>query len=188
VKGLPDTNRDIYFIAIIPNCALREEIRKIKERIRDEYGAGHALKSPAHITLQMPFKRSSTEEGRLSVALKLFTLAEKDFIVETDGYGAFPPRVIYVRITDPEPVRSLHCRLRDMLLSELGFSQEETMKDIKPHITVATRDLTKAAFSDAWAEFREEKITGHFEVGSIFLLKHNGRNWDILEEFPFGER
>lgn len=188
MKELSDTNRDIYFIAIIPNRALCEEIRMIKERICEEYGACHALKSPAHITLQMPFKRITTEEVRLSEALKLFALAEKGFSVETDGYGAFPPRVIYIRITDPEPVRSLHNRLRSILLSELGFSQEETMEDIKPHITVATRDLSKDAFSDAWPEFREEKFIARFEVGSIFLLKHNGRKWDILEEFPFGKR
>lgn len=188
MNGLPETSRDIYFIAIIPNHELCEEIRKIKERIRDEYGAAHALKSPAHITLQMPFKGSSSDEGRLSLALKFFALAENGFSVQTDGYGAFPPRVIYIRITDPEPVRRLHRRLRDMLISELGFSHEETMKDIKPHITVATRDLTKTAYSDAWPEFREKKFTGQFEVGSIFLLKHNGRCWDILEEFPFGDR
>ncbi len=188
MKGLPDTNREIYFIAIIPKHELCEEIRKIKQKIRDEYGAAHALKSPAHITLQMPFKRSSSDEGRLSLALKLFALEEKGFSIQTDNYGAFPPRVIYIKITDPDPVRSLHSRLRDMLISELGFSQEDTMKDIKPHITVATRDLTKTAFSDAWPEFREEKFTGQFDVGSIFLLKHNGRCWDILEEFLFGDR
>ena len=60
---------DLYFIAIIPYSELREKVRKVKERMKAEYGAGHALKSPAHITLQMPFKRSSADEAVLEEML-----------------------------------------------------------------------------------------------------------------------
>ena len=67
MKDLRDRGRDLYFIALIPHTGLREEIREIKERMRDEYGAGHALKSPAHITLQMPFKRSPGDEDFIEV-------------------------------------------------------------------------------------------------------------------------
>lgn len=184
---LRDKNQYLYFIAILPPLPLREEIRAIKERIRDKYGAGHALKLPAHITLQMPFKRRSSDEGKFSEELKRFSLAERGFMVIPDGFGAFQPRVIYIKITDPDPVRRLHRRLREVLLTELDFSLEEIKEEFHPHISVATRDLTRSAFSEAWPEFRDEKFTGEFWVGSIFLLKHNGRNWDILEEFPFGE-
>ena len=185
---MKDKTQELYFIAIIPPRPLREEIRAIKERIRDRFGAGHALKSPAHITLQMPFKRKPSDEGRLSAELKRFSLAEKGFMVIPDGYGAFQPRVIYISVANPEPVRSLHKRLREMLLTELDFSQEEIKEEFHPHISVATRDLARSAFSEAWPEFRDEKFTGEFWVGSIFLLKHNGRNWDIHEEYLFGEQ
>jgi len=185
VKIMQDKSRDLYFIAIIPPRPLLDEIRVIKERFRDRFGAGHALKSPAHITLQMPFKRSSSGEGMIAATLRKFAMAERGFRVILDGYGAFPPRVIYVKIADPDPVRSLHRRLREILLSELDFCQEEIMEEIKPHITVATRDLSKTAFSEAWPEFREKQFTGHIDVSSIFLLKHNGSHWDILMEFKF---
>ena len=72
VKDFRHKNMDLYFIAIIPHSELREKIRKIKERMKSEYGAGHALKSPAHITLQMPFKRSSEDETLISEALRRF--------------------------------------------------------------------------------------------------------------------
>ena len=72
-----------------------------------------------------------------------------------------------------------------MLLASLNFLPGEIMKDAEPHITVATRDLTKKAFSEAWPEISGEPFTGSFRVRSIFLLRHNGRYWDILEELPF---
>ena len=177
---------DLYFIAIIPHRELREEIRKIKERMKSELGAGHALKSPAHITLQMPFKRSSEDETLISDALRRFVASEKSFTVDLDGFGAFAPRVIFINISGPEPVRALHSRLKEVLITELHFSPAEIMKDVQPHITVATRDLAKEAFNEAWPELQKEEFKASFDVHSVFLLKHNGRNWDILEEFPFG--
>jgi 2'-5' RNA ligase len=181
-----EKNMDLYFIALVPHRELREEMRKIKERMKAEHGAGHALKSPAHITLQMPFKRSSEDEPIISEALRRFVTGEKSFTVDLDGFGAFAPRVIFIKISEPEPVRALHSRLKEVLMTELHFSPAEIMKDVQPHITVATRDLTKEAFSEAWPELQKEEFKASFDVHSAFLLKHNGRNWDILEEFPFG--
>jgi 2'-5' RNA ligase len=178
---------ELYFIALVPHEKLRNEIRAIKERMRSEYGAGHALKSPAHITLQMPFKRDGRDEPEISAALRRFAFGEESFTIDLDGYGCFAPRVIFIRITNPEPVRALHRRLKQVLAGELQFPKGEIMNDVQPHITVATRDLTKESFADAWPEMKDEEFRGSFQVHSLILLKHNGKNWDILEEFPFGK-
>jgi 2'-5' RNA ligase len=94
---------NLYFIALIPGKELRDRVRAVKERLKAGYNAGHALKSPAHITLQMPFKRSSAEEPAISAALGRFATGEESFTIDLDGYGCFAPRVIYIRITNPEP-------------------------------------------------------------------------------------
>jgi 2'-5' RNA ligase len=180
--------RELYFIAIMPHGELSEDIRAVKARIQSAYGSGHALRSPAHITLQMPFKRSPEEERKISSVLRRFSAGEMSFTVDLDGFGAFPPRVIYIRIKDPEPVRSLHRKMAEVLLHDLGFSDEEVMKEVQPHITVATRDLTRTAFSEAWPEFRDGNFSGRFEVQSIFLLKHFGNHWEAIDEFPFGKK
>ena len=185
MKDSRDIDTALYFIAIVPHGSLRDEIRKVKEQMRDQFGAGHALKSPAHITLQRPFKRNPSDEGKMFSTLLSFAQKEKPFTVNLDGYGAFVPRVIFIKIVDPDPVRSLHRRLRDFLVAGLDFSRDEIMNDVQPHITVATRDLTREAFAEAWPLFMEEEFTGQFEVNSIFLLKHNGIDWDILREFKF---
>lgn len=177
---------ELYFIALVPHDKLRNEIRAVKERMRSEYGAGHALKSPAHITLQMPFKRDGRDEPEISAALRRFAFGEESFTIDLDGYGCFAPRVIFIRITNPEPVRALHRRLKTVLAGDLNFDRTGIMSEVQPHITVATRDLTKESFADAWPEMKDEEFRGSFSVHSLFLLKHNGKNWDILEEFPFG--
>jgi 2'-5' RNA ligase len=179
-------NVNLYFIALIPHESLRDQIRSLKERMRNKYGASHALKSTAHITLQMPFKRSSGDEDMISQALMKLAAGEKSFNINLDGFGAFAPRVIFIKISEPDPIIALHSRLKDLLLAELHFSQEEILKEVQPHITVATRDLTKTAFREAWPELKDEEFRASFDVHSIFLLKHNGRSWDIFGEFNFG--
>jgi 2'-5' RNA ligase len=72
------------------------------------------------------------------------------------------------------------------MLAELHFTRGEIMQDIHPHITIATRDLTPAAFDEVWPEIKGEEFRASFNVNSIFLLKHNGRDWDVYDEFPFG--
>lgn len=179
----PDTN--LYFIALVPGMELRERVLRIKERMKAEFNAGHALKSPAHITMQMPFRRKTDEEPDIVEALSRFAAGEVPFNVHMDGFGCFAPRVIFIKLVSPEPVIGLHRRLRTVLLHSAGFAEGEIMKSLQPHMTVATRDLTKQAFEAAWPEYQNEEFTGSFDVNSIFLLKHNGRNWEIYREFPF---
>ncbi len=176
---------ELYFIALIPHEELRNEIRAIKERMRDHYGAGHALRSPAHITLQKPFKRDRDAGRAISDALRLFAQNEQPFTVELDGYGAFPPRVIYIKLKENRHIATLHERLKALLLSSFDFTPDEIMKGVEPHITVATRDLTREAFSEAWPEIKGERIISSFRVNSITLLRHTGKLWEILEDFNF---
>src|SRR5665647_736272 len=107
---------DLYFIALVPHRELGEKIHKIKERMKAEFGAEHALKSPAHITLQMPFKRSSEDETFISETLRRFVTGEKCFTVDLDGFGAFAPKVIFIKISKPEPVIALYSRLKEICL------------------------------------------------------------------------
>ena len=180
-----DHDANLYFIALVPGEELREKVRMIKERIRAEYNAGHALKSPAHITLQMPFKRSGADEQTIIDTLSLFAAGEAAFDIHLDGFGCFAPRVIFIRLSNPEPVIGLHRRLKPLLLDSLGFAESEIMKSVQPHMTVATRDLTKQAFAEAWPAYQDKAFTGSFSVGSLFIMKHNGRHWDVFREFEF---
>jgi 2'-5' RNA ligase len=177
----------LYFIAIIPHLNLREQVRFLKEEMKRRFHAKHALKSPAHLTLQMPFRRNYEGEPLLIVELQNFAAKHSKFTIELNGFGCFSPRVIFIKVKDHKPIIDLHTNLKKVLVDELSFKENEISNKIHPHMTIATRDLTDKAFLKAWPEFEQRRFKASFTVKNLFLLKHNGKSWDIYKEFLFQE-
>ncbi len=180
------TETELYLIALIPHTELEQEIRSMKEYMRDHFYTTHALKSPSHITLKMPFKFEREGEEKVMQALSEFAEMQSSFRVELNGFGCFSPRVIFLNIVDHQPILNLHDNLNKSLEASLQLGRGDNQPQFHPHLTIATKDLERRDFYDAWPEFQNQKFEANFTVGSIFLLKHNGRNWDTLKEFPFG--
>lgn len=175
----------LYFIAVIPQKELCDRILEIKREFSTRFSARHALKSPAHITLQQPFRREESFEKRMMQSLNAFAGRHSPFTANLQGFGAFAPSVIYVDVTGKDQFRELHNDLRTVLSGEMEFADDEIMRGITPHITVAHRDLRKELFHEAWESFRNREFAGKFEARGVSLLKHNGTNWDIYKEFVF---
>jgi len=178
---------DLYFIALIPHQALRAEISALKNEIFNNTGSKKALNSPAHITLQRPFRRNHEFEVNLISCLKLFASKQKSFKISLSGFDYFEPRVIFVDVLKSKELNILQTNLNLVLLDQLAFEQKELNVHIHPHMTIATRDLSKNAFYKVWPTYKNRRYHGEFTVKSIFLLKHNGTSWDILQEFLFKE-
>ncbi len=175
--------QNLYFIAIIPHVELQEHVKQFKDEIRDMYGAAQALKSPAHITLQMPFRRSWEEEGRISLALSNFSATIQAFNIALSGFGCFAPRVIYIEPKPSENLVDVYRNLQTLLLNHLDFSKQEVGNRFNPHMTIAARDLTPEMFRNAWPTFANRHFEANFQVKNISLLRHNGKSWDIYQEF-----
>lgn len=178
---------NLYFIALLPPEELRETITSVKEDFARRFGAKHALKSPPHITLQMPFKRSFEEEGRVILGLRELAGQLRKKPIELNGFGCFDPRVIFLDVKNPEPVRDYHQSVKSMLLNELGFETKEVSARFTPHLTIATRDLTPEMFSKAWTEIQNKEFRASFVADRLTLLRHNGKHWDVYQEFDFAE-
>lgn len=179
--------KNLYLIALVPPENLRESVRQLKLEMKEQYNASHALKAPAHITLQMPFRREEDVEPHLIETLQSFSSTSTPFNVQLDGFDAFPPRVIFLKIVNHEPIVALHSGLNRLLEDKLEFSERELNREIHPHMTIATRDLTKKMFHKAWPEFRERAFERSFRIDRIHLLKHNGKQWEFFKEFDFGK-
>lgn len=165
---------------------LRAKVKSFKEEMKTNFGAAHALKSPAHITLQMPFRRPEGDEQRIIKKLKEFSELQSSFEIQLDGFDCFTPRVIFIRVANHQPIIELHQKLNSVLSSELNFNDKALTHRLHPHMTIATRDLTEEAFDKAWPQYKSRDFIASFRADSLFLLKHNGKHWDIFEEIQFG--
>lgn len=178
---------NLYLLALLPAEKLREEIRLLKLEMKDRFGAGHALKSLAHITLQMPFRKACSEEEPMIARLNSLSSTFRSFLVELNGFSAFPPRVIFLHIENPNPIKKMRKKLLPVLREELKIPAGRTDRVFNPHLTIATRDLTEDTFNSAWPEYQNRPFAASFKVDSFFLLKHNGKFWDIFKEFEFSK-
>lgn len=177
--------QNLYFIALVPHQELADEIREIKEEVKILTEAKSILKSPAHITVQKPFKRTDSEEPLLIKSLRHFSSGQKPFEIELEGYDAFPPRVIFIRVKNHDNITGLHAELKRVLSGELAFNKAELMDDIHPHVTLTTRYLTGPGFESAWPVFKEREFHASFNARELCLLKHDGQKWNIFYRFRF---
>lgn len=171
-----------YFVALVPSPPLLQEISRIKESFAKTYGARHALKLPPHITLIPPFKIDKEAEPALLSALQQTADKTSAFDLELNGYDAFAPRVIFIKVLNPHPVKCLYDALYEIAGALLPPKPE---RELHPHITIATRDLSMQAFKKSFPVLKEKDFQAIFPVHSLSLLRHTGRNWEIIEEFPF---
>jgi 2'-5' RNA ligase len=176
---------NLYYIAVLPDKIISEDILAMKMHFKKEFNTYHALKSPAHITLQMPFKRLESFEKNLICCLYNFAAQENSFTLGLNGYGHFDKKVIFVQVEEAPQLRALKERLSLTLRSELGFSNAELVFKFHPHITLATRDISRENFSKAWIICKNKKYTANFDVKCISLLRHQGQFWNVIETFPF---
>lgn len=175
-----------FFIALLPPLAIQDEVRAIQEDFRDRYRSSTALKSPPHITLQAPFEWEWDNLAVLETALEAFATNALPVPVVLDGFGAFPPRVIYVNVVKTPELLQVQATLKAYLKAQLGIIDEKfEHRPFAPHMTVAFRDLSKPNFRTAWSEFESQSLHYEFIPPSLTLLLHDGKRWNVHRKFAF---
>lgn len=172
----------LYLLAIIPPEEIRVEIQHLKEEIRERFGAEHALKLPAHITLFPPFKIKEEREMQLLQALEVFATTRKPFHIWLSGFGSFAPRVLFVEVVEKEKLLDLH---HDLCKNLSIIPEILADQNFHPHMTLATRDLHESVFPEARKFLSSRDYESRFEVNGLSLLKHHGQSWENFMDFMF---
>lgn len=169
----------MYFIAVVLPKHLDDQVLAYKKWMKEMYGCKVGLKSPAHITIVPPFWMSEEKEMLLRQDMEIIAQMFSSFTLETDDFSAFRPRTIFVAVQESEELETLKKHADDFFRrSDYGMKSEG--RPFHPHITIATRDLHKKDFAEAWPHFQAKEFRETFEAVSLSLLKHNGRNWDVV--------
>lgn len=168
----------LYFVAIIPPEPIKSGIEKIKLEFSQKYKAVHALKSPPHITLKPPFSMYKNELNDICETLEVVACQGTSFEITAFRFNAFAPKVIYIDFRKSHSLDALQKKVTKMLdnLKKHRFT---------PHMTIAFRDLSAALFYKVWKEYENKEIRFSFIVDRLYLLKHDGKKWQIQREFQF---
>ena len=177
--------RQLFFLALLPPPDMQASITTIKQEFGDRFNSRHALKSPPHITVFPPFKWPESQLSQFE-CLADFAASQAQVPVTLSGFGAFPPRVIYVRPLKLPTLMETYERLQVFLADRLELVDPMAKRRaFSPHVTVAHRDLSEENFRAAWAEFEGRSFNAAFAATHLTLLLHNGCQWEIAREWEF---
>ena len=174
-----------YFIAIVAPEPIQTQLMAFKELVKERYNSKGALRSPAHITLHMPFEWKEEKENILVNILEQFSFKET-FDIELKNFSSFGQRVIFVDVVKNEMLIQLQNEFVNYIKKNLRlFNQSNDMRSFHPHVTIAFRDLKKEKFILAFDFFKTQIYTSSFNTTSFFLLKHTGKEWLVHKEVVF---
>jgi 2'-5' RNA ligase len=179
-----DDKLKLYFIAFIPPSPVYEDALKLKEHFRDTYKSKAALNSPPHITLHMPFRWKEEKEAIMLQKLKDFVNVFEPIRICLDDFGSFEPRVIFMNVAKNEILNQFQKEVQRFCKKELNlFNANYREEPYHPHLTLAFRDLKKEVYKTAWEEFKSKEYKAEFIADKMALLKHDGKKWNVLQEF-----
>lgn len=176
---------NMYFVAIVAPQEIDQQVLKWKNYFKEHYKCTVALKSPAHITLIPPFWMKEELENDLINTIAEFSDSKNKFEILLKDFAAFKPKVIYIDVLKTEILNDLYESLNDFIDQQNKFPVKKDDRPFHPHVTLATRDLYKKAFHEAWEVFSEKKYEAAWLVNGISLLRHNKKNWDVIFTFQF---
>jgi 2'-5' RNA ligase len=172
-----------YFIGICPPHLLEKQIHGIKEELSQKYDIQAAFRSKAHITLQMPFNLPIKHQEIFLDELKEYLKNQKSFEIQLNAFGNFEPRVVFIKVNENQELNMLQKGIGNFMKKFQVFNGTHKNNGFNPHITVAFRDLKKQVYYKVWEEVKNRKWRESFTAESIIIFKHNGKSWDIFEEF-----
>lgn len=109
----------------------------------------------------------------------------KPFEVATNNFSCFKPRTIFIEPVLDESLKTLKKETDQFFKTNTQYGAKIDSRPFHPHITIATRDLRKSAFAEAWPQFESKSFQETFTATGLSLLRHNGQIWEVVHTAAF---
>lgn len=175
----------LYLTALLPPSELAEREHAIKQDIAERYNTHVAITKPAHITLVPPYRATEAQLEQLETLHEKLAKQLAPFDLMLDGFGCFEGnRTVFINVQPNERLQQLYSLLKAGFI-ELGQAKEKHFHagPLKPHLTVAYRDLTPESFEAIWQAYQHEPFSAVFPVSNIWIMKYVDRVWVPWREF-----
>jgi 2'-5' RNA ligase len=170
----------MYFIAIVLPEELNERVLEYKKMMQEKFGCKVGLKSPAHITIVPPFWLEEEKEQQLLEDVRRISSDIVQFPVTTNNFSAFKPRTIFIDVIVDVQLAAVKQSSDQFFKGNEFYKIKIDTRPFHPHITIATRDLHKKAFHEAWPLFQHKEFKEEWIASGISVLRHNKRNWEVV--------
>lgn len=172
-----------FFIAFLPPAEVDTFATTIIQELGDRYQTRTA-KSPPHITLQPPFEWPLNALPALENSLQAFAQTQAPVPLTLSGFGAFSPRVLYIKVLKTPELLQLQSALMQHLEDTLGIVDlKNKRRGYSPHMTLASRNLNPDTFHEAWADLQKREANFEFRGDRLTLLIHQGHRWENQQDF-----
>ncbi|UJP66001.1 2'-5' RNA ligase family protein [Mongoliitalea daihaiensis] len=173
-----------YFIALVPEGKIQEEATRLKELLKQNFHLKYALKSPAHVTIKMPFHWNEAKEDKLIAQLGGFFKNWKSFDLAFNGFDRFGKRVIFIALKPSQDLKALQEALGYFTKTVLKQPIELSDKAFHPHMTIAFKDIKPAKFDEYWQFIKQQTFDQQYQVTHVALLKRLDGRWSVIQTFP----
>ena len=177
-----------YFIAFVPTGDIQQEATKRKVLLNENYGIRYGLRSPAHVTLKMPFLWNEKKELDLRRRLTVFFERKMPFEIRFNGLGTFGRRVIFIRVKQNEQLNLLQKDLIGYCKTSLKLDIELSDSVYTAHMTLALKDLRDKDFEAYLRSLSQLPFESRCMVTEVAMLKKNGGKWQVCDTFPLASQ
>ncbi len=179
-------NLEKYFIALVPEGKIQEKATAIKLDLKEKFNLKYALKSPAHITVKMPFLWNERKEEELIQKLGRFAKECEPFDLRLSGFWHFGNRVIFIDVVSHPQLNQLQESLSKYTKINLKLVQELSDRNFRPHMTLAFKDIKSKDFEVYWEYVKGLSFRERYEVSHLAILKKVEGKWQLVIQLPLG--
>ena len=170
----------MYYAAVVLPEDLNKQVLNWKIYMLEKYNCKVGLKSPAHITIIPPFWMEEEKENQFLSDIGRLSARIEPFMIETNNFSAFRLRTIFIAVKGNKQLSGLKEAVDQFFGNENPYHIKIETRPFHPHITIATRDLFKKDFNDAWSMFQQQTFEARWITKGLSVLRHNKKNWEVI--------